>query len=359
MPTTPHRACFRLANTLLYLLIIVALRLTAADAEEPAVAETRVENAGFQSATVTPAHDRGCWIVSTHASPQSFRRSPPAFCPGVLRYERGQGTRPADFAELCRSLTPGIPVCINVHGSLVTWQDVCLQSQMTWHWLRSASSGNPVQLINLTWPSDRPVLSPTVVLDINLFGRRAARNGWYLAELIRHIPPECPICLVGHSHGARLIASAMHLMAGGIVQGVRHPISRAQDRRIRIVFAAAAIKHNWLNPGERYGRTLCSAECLINICNSQDLALHLHPLRHPFSGSALGTTGFTKGDRRDLGGWSRRVFDYDVARWLGHRHIWPNYYRQPHLAMLIRNYVYFPDMVSLRTESDVGSETCP
>lgn len=220
---------------------------------------------------------------------------------------------------------------------------VASQASATYRWLQTASCGDPVQVIHFTWPSSRPILVATVSCDVNLLGRRAARNGWYLAELLRHLPPESPVCLIGHSHGTRVVASALHLMGGGRVQGVAHRWARPNGRRIRTVFAAAAIRHDWLNPGERYGRALCSTECLINLKNRHDAALALYPLRHPFSGHSLGSRGFSSRDRSELRGWSHKVQDYDVTRYIGHYHMWPQYLRYSSLAWLIRNYVYYPE----------------
>ncbi|MCH2201895.1 MAG: hypothetical protein MK102_07985 [Fuerstiella sp.] len=247
---------------------------------------------------------------------------------------------------MCQSLLPNVPVCIYVHGSFVTSSETEHQAAKTHRWLRSVSRGQSLQIINFMWPSSRPIVIPTVNLDVNLLGRRAARNGWYLAELIRHIPRECPVCLIGHSHGCRAIASALHLMGGGSVQGVTHPSARFKGRPIRTVFAASAMRHDWLNPGERYGNALCATGCLINLKNRHDPALLLYPLRHAFAGHALGSTGFTNGDKRDLQVWSRKVQDYDVEQLIGVGHMWPRFLQHQRLAWLIRNFVYFPEVRS-------------
>lgn len=60
------------------------------------------------------------------------------------------------------------------------------------------------QMIYFSWPSDR-ALSPFASIDVAILGSRASRNGFYLASLIQSLPPECPVCLVGHSHGTRVI----------------------------------------------------------------------------------------------------------------------------------------------------------
>ncbi len=189
-----------------------------------------------------------------------------------------------------------------------------------------------------------------MAFDTNQLGRRACRNGYYLAELIQHLPPECPVCLIGHSHGTRVISSCLHLLAGGAIQGIQHPFARVNGRLIRTVFTGSAIDHHWLNPGKRYDRALSSTQCLLNMTNCYDPALAVYPFRMPLLvRPALGMTGLTRLDRRRLGPMSRKVLDFDVTPIIGASHYWPYYFQQPGLAMAMRNYVYFPDVVPAMT----------
>lgn len=213
-----------------------------------------------------------------------------------------------------------------------------------------------MQMIYFSWPSYKP-LTPLVQLDVNVLGRRAARNGYYLAELVHQIPQECPVCLLGHSHGARVAAAGLHLLAGGAIQGVCHPYARANGRPVRTVFTAAAIDHNWLNPGKRYDRALYSTQCLLNMVNRADPALHAYPLRLPlFAKRPLGLSGLTQWDRNNLRGWGNKVLDYDVTRAVGARHLWPYYFQNNGLAMAMRNYVYFPDVMPAQSFAQATSD---
>jgi len=287
--------------------------------------------------------NQGYWIVSTWSSPQSFDGAPLRFCDEVERYDECMGYRHSSLAELSQSLIPGVPVCIVVHGSFMDSHSVIPESCCSWQWLRAGSCGRPFQMIYFSWPSDRP-LSPLAGIDVAVLGKRASRNGFYLASLIQHIPLECPVSLIGHSHGTRVISSSLHLMAGGVVEDCRHPFARTTGRRIRTVFAASAIDHDWLNPGQRFDRALCATECLLNLRNDCDPALTIYPLRHIGSSRALGCSGFTSKDRKKLGSWNSRVRDLDVSDQIGAAHLWPNYVSQVWLARRISNYVYFPDL---------------
>lgn len=286
------------------------------------------------------------WVVSTHASPQSFDDQCPQFCPGVLKYSPCCGYTRANFSELLDSLQPGLPVCIFVHGSFVSWEDVCFEAKGTFDWLRRDCPDSPLQFISLTWPSDRPI-TPLVAIDVLQLGRRAERNGFYLADLINCVPRESTVSLIGHSHGVRVISSALHLMAGGSIQGLRKPCANCSGRRIRVVFAAAAMDHDWLNPGQRYDRALCCTQCLLNLENCLDPALKVYPLRRPFSSRALGASGFTRKDESRLGRNRYRIRTVDISEQFGMVHNWPEYIRRPWLARCIRNYVHFTDTATI------------
>ena len=346
------------------LLFLIACCVPASGQEsrtESAIGNVQATSIVNGDDTYSSFDNRGCsdgfWFLTTHHSPQSFDRTCPQFRPNVSRYEECSSFRPSSLSELTTQLTPGVPVCIVVHGSFVDLPNASHESVCTWRWLKNAGMGQPLQVIYFYWPSFKKI-SLTVQCDVNQLGRQAARNGYYLAELIQHIPRECPTCLIGHSHGTRLIASGMHLMAGGSIQGIGHRFAQTDGRRIRSVFLASAIDHDWLNPGQKYDRALCSIECLLNLTNERDGALRIYPLRLPLIAKrALGLRGLTSSDRYQLGPISHKVLDYSIANVIGREHLWPFYFRQPQLAVTMRNYVYFADQAlavsSVEAESTI------
>jgi hypothetical protein len=112
---------------------------------------------------------------------------------------------------------------------------------------------------------------------------------------------------------------------------------------VRAVFAAAALDHNWLNPGDRYGNALARTEGVLNVRNSHDLVLSLYPLRIPFGDESLGRGGFTQLDRWRLGEWNAKVSELEVAPLVQHAHVWPSYFKSKSLASAFVPYVYFAD----------------
>jgi hypothetical protein len=282
----------------------------------------------------------GYWIVSSWNSPQEFENDQLRFCPQVRRVDEYTDGCPSSMEQLTGSLIPGVPICIVVHGSFMDSPSVLPDSHHTYSWLKAGACGRPFQMIYFSWPSDR-ALSPFASIDVAILGSRASRNGFYLASLIQSLPPECPVCLVGHSHGTRVISSGLHLLGGGVVEGHRHCTPGCGGRRIRVVYTASAIDHDWLNPEERFGRALCCVECLINLRNAKDPALQIYPLRRIGSSRALGLAGFTSKDRRELGAYGSRVRDWNVSSIIGHDHSWPNYVAHGSLASSLRNYLFF------------------
>ena len=301
------------------------------------------EGSGFSAggpAVVRGPCDPDYWIVSTRCGKDAVEAGQ-AVDYQVYRFDGPNPGRGSSLNELLSSLQPGVPVCFMAHGSFVTWDSMLNDSAWTYRWLRHAAPGQPVHIIFYTWASDDVGCLPH--LRVNKLGRRASLNGFYLADLVTKVSVDHPICLIGHSHGTRMVSAALHSMGGGAVEGRLLAAGPQQPRHIRVVLAAAAIDHHWLNLDDRFGRALCQAEAVINLRNHADLPLLIYPLRRPISGRALAISGWTKRDRASLGDQNQKIIDYSVTDLVGIGHVWSNYYNQPRIADLIRHYVYFDE----------------
>lgn len=290
------------------------------------------------SPTAVPCHDE-YWIVSSRECAQRGKHCIPGCAFDYYRHTCTSGLCPEHAGNFTASLHPGAPVCIVIHGSFVDWQTVQREAHDIYHWIRAASPHQPVNLVFYTWPSAGPaMLVPH--LGVGIYGKRASYNGFYLSQLISQIPDHHPICLVGHSHGARLIASTLHLLGGGAVRKIPLGYDALRGRRLRAVLVAAAIDHHWLNPGERYGCALNQVECLLNVQNRKDIVMNAYPIRAPFSRRALGRTDFTPKDRAQIGWQGAKLATLDTSDLVGPGHMWPSYYRHPEIAWAMAPYVY-------------------
>lgn len=284
------------------------------------------------------------WVVSSRCCIQKSKCNCPCCEFDVYHSSQAGSVTESTFENMLQSLDPNAPICIMVHGSFVDWQGALTDSYKTYFWLRNAAPHRPLNMIFFTWPSDE-MITKILPIDVNILGKRAGFNGHYLAKLISQLPEQYQISLLGHSHGARIVASAMHLIGGGFVQGFSLKecgiCINCDCNRFRVVFAAAAINHYWLNPGRLYGCSLNCTQCLVNLRNRRDRVLLFYPLIRPIPHRALARSGFTYLDRRALGERANCVHDIDVSKCVGAGHMFPNYYCHPEIAEIIAPAIYF------------------
>jgi hypothetical protein len=289
----------------------------------------------------TLGDDRGYWIVSTRDCDGQLTRGQRDNFRVFACDHRGQRA-PSSLPALVQSLSPGVPVCFVMHGSFVDWETVWLDARQTNAWLRAPCPDRPLHVVFVTWPSDN---TPKVVfpIDVAILGRRSSRHSFYVAEMVSLIPDDHPLCLVGHSHGARMVVSTLHVLGGGRVEDVAFGGGPYHQHRIRAVLAAGAFDHHWLNPGQRYEQAIQRPELIVNLQNRRDLALRFYPLHRPLTAPAAGRLGFPDVDRRRIGPLSQKLVDIDVTPLIRLGHIWPHYYTQPQLAQAIAPHVHFLD----------------
>lgn len=281
----------------------------------------------------------GYWLVSSRRALQTIHgQSRGPWRLDVLQNQLTGSYRSSNLNDLSAQLVPGIPVCVFSHGSFVKWESHCSQACEAYQKLHWATGNQPLQMIFFSWPSDGPYTHLPQV-DVAVRGKRAEFNGFHLATLIAAIPESCPVTLIGHSHGSRVTLSAMHLAAGGSIQGYSFTGSIGSQRRMRVVLAAGAMDHNWLNPGERYGLALNRVECLLNLRNQNDLPLTFYPLHRPFARRPIARSGITIGDTARLGDNAAKVRQVDVTNVVGSDHLWPDYYSKTQVLVTIAPYL--------------------
>ena len=293
--------------------------------------------------------DEHHWILSVRHCPKDCTPCSVANCRFGVSVGDWCGNEWASNEDAFRNwVRPGVPIVIYVHGSFVPDDTVLTDATQTFRWLRQAAPQRDVQMISFTWKSDGIfTLDPAVAvsslvpgIDVAILGQRAEVNGIRLAKLILSLPEQSPVCVIGHSHGGRILASALDLLGGGSRCGVQL-CPGPSGRRVRGIFAAAALDHDWMNPGERYDRAMCGAECILNMKSRRDWALAIYPLRKPFSPRALGQVGFTAKDVGRLGGFADRIAEVDVTNTIGTGHIWPRYTERPEFAQMLLPWLYY------------------
>jgi hypothetical protein len=279
------------------------------------------------------------WVVSSRHASQD------AECLGALRcYERRCDgcLAPSDCNAMISQFIPGAPVLVCIHGSYVDYQTSLEYAESTYWWIRKVYPCRPLNVVFYTWPSER-TRCLLAICELNQLGRRAETNAFYLSCLLSWMPDCHPVCLIGHSHGARLALATAHLAGGGSIEGRRTAYS-VGAKRLRVILAAGAVDNNWLNDCARYDRALCRAEGILNLRNRKDVVLKLYPLLRPLANHrALGTSGVTFFNRQRQT-CPDRVKNLDVTNMVGFGHVWPKFIASHQLACTIAGWVYYPEV---------------
>jgi len=236
------------------------------------------------------------------------------------------------------------PTCITIHGSYNYWPDVLSESVRSLRWVQQSARGREVQFVYYSWPADgyAHLVFP---LELMAMGRRASRHSLYLANLMSQFPPEQPICLVGHSHGARCSVGALHTLGGGALEdGSRLPAGSPVPRRINAVLLAAAVDHDWLNPGERYGAALPVVNQMLVMQNERDSWLNAYPLKDLLGNrQALGQGGFQETDTVRMNDQMGKITVVDASPFAGRSHDFRAFYSRPELAEAMSPFVMFDE----------------
>jgi hypothetical protein len=283
----------------------------------------------------------GYWIISSRQA-----RLPPGAIDSsrdlTYLYRTPQNMRAFPREVFLGTLRADRPTCITIHGSYNYWTDVLSESVHSLRWINQASQGREIQFVYFSWPADgyAHLVFP---LELAAMGRRAARHSLYLANLLSHFPEEQPVCLVGHSHGARCSVAALHALGGGALEdGSRLVPGYGVPRRLNAVLLAAAVDHDWLNPGERYGAALPVTERMLVMQNERDSWLNAYPLKDLLGNrQALGRRGFQEADTIRMSDQIGKISVLDASPFAGRSHDFRSFHSRVELAEAISPFVVF------------------
>jgi len=293
----------------------------------------------LSSETASAQTPRGHWIVSTYRMSQSLDRCANSYRFQVFYQDPCGKLKHSNLNQMRSAMNPAAPTCVFVHGSFTDFDFAAVEARYTAQWIRNGRRGAPLNMVFLAWPSDE-LFGITFAIKVIKNGLLADHNGIYLSNLIDCLPAQSPTCLIGHSHGTRVIASCLHYRNGGIVRECRRPGGCAPRRNLNAIFAAAAVNHEWFNPDDRYGGALFQVDQLVVLINRKDIALTVYPLASPTYRRALSQSGTTFIDQQKLGPNARKIKQLDLTFDIGFGHTWKNYYGNRKLAGKIAPFVF-------------------
>ena len=255
------------------------------------------------------------WLVDTRAVSDCDDDPSPSFCKLVdCEWKEAK----ADDFHAAHDST--MPTVFFVHGNRADADDASTMGMVIFSQLKTIAGDRPFRLVIWSWPSDR--IRGTNRRDVRVKACRSDVDGYLLARQIQQIPSNVPITLVGYSFGARVIAVASHLLAGGSLDGQVLPGDPVANRvPLRAVLLAAALDAHWLAPGYRLDRATNLMESMLITVNSCDTVLKFYPLMYRVGGPlALGRFGPTC-----LGEEQEKVTLLDVRCCVGRVHDWRRY----------------------------------
>lgn len=347
------------ASKVLILSALVALTLSARRAGWLPVVALAASLASVQPAdagaicdlfrTDVPHVPRAVFIVSARKAPEVAgccetvfgRRPAECFTADtrqleVLHRNACGCTRRACWSELKASIDPSKPTVIFTHGSFITFDYFQRESPRTARWLE-CGAGRAMNVIFFAWPSDGCI--PTCAAAVRVRERRARTYSFYLAELLRMLPPHepgCPVVLASHSHGGEMVCATLHLLGGGAIGQKR--LACPPPVQPRALLFAPAMDANDLDPGQSFDRALRATPAMAVIYSRKDIANRLYPLRRFLADQSLGKTGFRNSDAAVIGPLAGRVKNLDLTASIGCTHVWSAYLDRPGIARSLRSY---------------------
>jgi len=263
------------------------------------IAATVVVTAVLTMSSLATADDTNAetWLISTRRASSSGRLD--SDCQRIAYWRLADNCRwlPADEDDFFHGDDGPLPTTIFVHGNLTSQAGAIGNGRRILRQIECEAAGRSFRFVIWSWPSNRTCRRTRQ--DTRLKACRSDVQGYYLAECLRRVEPDVPVSLVGYSFGARVIAGALHMLAGGQVAGrslsqppQSEPVAEEHVPLRRAVLVAAAMDANWLLPGRRNGLALSQVDRLLVTCNGRDPVLKWYPLMYRRGGpQALGFVG--------------------------------------------------------------------
>lgn len=269
------------------------------------------------------------WVVSTRGLSCGFASSP-SLPPYHVQYF-AQGTwHASDAAGFFAQADPALTTVYYVHGNRYEQHDAIYSG---WQVYRALTAHlNPDQHLRLvvwSWPSEMAAVRP--VRDAREKASRTGVEGLFLARFLASSSPDVPTGMIAYSFGARVALGAVHLTAGGALEGrvlLETPPTQAQ---YRLAILAGGAEADGLAPGGLFDQTLSRTEELLNLYNTCDPALkHFRAIDKCTRPAAMGYAGV-------LGLVDRsKITERNVAGIVGRSHDEQRYFHSPSIMSQTR-----------------------
>lgn len=239
----------------------------------------------------------------------------------VRRYQAGGEWTAATVADLVAARDRRYATAVLVHGNGNEEQRAIEKGVLAFQSLKANRPGDqPVRLILWSWPAE--YLPGGFRKDARLKAERTDADAYFMAQFLESLHPSEAVTLVGYSFGARIITGALHMLAGGTLNGRAVSALPGNERAPRrAVLVAAALDDDWLLPGRRHGLALGAVERMVVLVNRRDRVLRWYRLLDG-GAAALGARGLPASVAGQAGD---KLVQVDVNGAVGSQHRWLKY----------------------------------
>lgn len=269
-----------------------------------------------------PAHQAAqpqLWLLSSRNAACGGLPCEAEFVPETFGYQGPAGWCPLTWDDFLAADDPLVPTMIYVHGNRHSFQTSAAQGLRAFAAVQQqACQGQRVRFVVWSWPSDP--IDGGFRLDAQVKACRTDVESYYLATVLARMRPDQRIGLVGYSFGARVISGALHVLAGGAIEGLSLD-GQAIVPRVppRAVLLAPAMDHDVFRPGGKYDLALVAADRIAFTVNHEDFVLKFYPFlcsrKGPQAVGRIGATGL-----EGLGDLTSKLVIHDVYPFVHRRH---------------------------------------
>jgi hypothetical protein len=283
------------------------------------------------------------WLISTRAAPRCGELDASL---QSLRYWRYDETAcrwsPSGSNEFDVASPDALPTVVFIHGNRTDSDEAVTKGWYAYEYIRACSACRPIRYVIWSWPAER--MCRGVHEDTRLKVELSDIESYYLACWLGRARPSARISLIGHSFGPRIVTGALHLLAGGEVDGRNMPPSTVaawsggKRNPIRVVLLAAALDAGWLAPGGCHDRAVSLMERMLVTCNDRDRVLRWNPRMYgrggPEAMGFVGPCGIAEADKVEV---------IDVACTVGRIHDWRCYCSAANVCSRWSEYTFLAD----------------
>lgn len=277
------------------------------------------------------------WVVSTrHLGCQGVTEELPDY--RVQYFAQGNWHR-ADTEQFLLRDDPARPTVIFIHGNRYTASDAIESGWEAYHALLRCASPGPIRFVIWSWPSDK---QGGPIRDARSKACRTLVEGYYLGRLLTRISPDVPTGMIGYSYGSRVALGAVHLAAGGMLDGRVVPdLPSDRTALYRIAMLAPGVEDDGLLPGARFEMALARTERLLNLYNPADPVLKRYRVVNKFEKPiAMGYSGIAC--EHLLGPAAGRIVECNVSGIVGRSHDEDHYFGSESVMQQVRRIVLGP-----------------